>query len=95
MFRNKNFFGSQFEGSEVDFPGAHIPKWTLTKKLIERNRQLDEYYHGRYKSPSAAWALFDCVPVGSNGSNGSSHKAIMKIYMQFVSPVFVQQLTKD
>lgn len=77
MSEDKVFFGSHFVGSEVNFTGVNPSTWTLVEKLSERNAQFDAYEYEDYKSPSAAWALFEC-----RDSNNSSNTALMKIYMQ-------------
>jgi hypothetical protein len=75
----KIFFGKGFNGRQVYFEDTQST-WTLSRKILEKCAQDDERGFMLDQSSSVAWAIYECenakVPV---------EKAIMKIYMQYVS----------
>ena len=86
----KVFFSKHFTGMDINFTKPHPSTWTLGEKLSERNDQSNEAGFRKYGGPYAAWAIFVC----SRNIDDHSETALMKIFMQYGSPVFFANSNK-
>jgi hypothetical protein len=77
MSDDRVWFGSHWDGSEVEFTKPNLSTWILVKKVSERYIQRTKEEHEECKSPSYAWALFQC-----EDRENPDHIGFMKIYLQ-------------